>query len=326
LSGFRFIGNRWLSSWRLPLGRFTNRLGSNQVLPFNNYSVLNDISRNHRCPPTVLLEEMDRKSGFSAIFALVAVCLSGQTPAERPKFEVISIKRSSGADTRSTFRPSANGITGTYVVPALLISVAYGVQGFEIAGAPPWINSDRYDVIAKSAAPISVAERAAMIQALLEDRFQLKLHRETREAKVAVLVLANPGSKLPPFHEGDCVPPDPSRPPAQPKPGEKPTCGQFRSGMNGTNMTWDVVGTTIPALVRNLSAMLGRTIIDQTGVTEPVGALHLEFVPPRFEDSLDAPGPSIFNALQEQAGLKLQSGTAPVQMLVVDHIERPSEN
>jgi uncharacterized protein (TIGR03435 family) len=269
---------------------------------------------------------MDGKSGFPAIFALLAVCLAGQTPAERPKFEVISIKRSTGTDTRSSFRPSANGITGTYVIPALLISVAYGVQGFEIADAPPWINSDRYDVVAKSAATITVAQRTAMMQALLEDRFQLKVHRETREANVAILILANSVPKLPRFHEGDCVLPDPTRPPAPPDPGQKPTCGQFRSGMNGSNMTWDVVGMTIPALVRTLSAMLGRTVVDQTGITAPVGALHLEFVPPRLEDSVDAPGPSIFNALQGQAGLKLQSGKAPVQMLVVDGIERPSEN
>ena len=279
-----------------------------------------------RCPAAILVEEMDRKSGFPAIFAFFAVCLTGQTPAERPKFEVISIKRSTGADTRSSFRPSTNGITGTYVIPALLIGVAYDVQGFEIAGAPPWIHTDRYDVVAKSAATITVAQRTAMMQALLEDRFQLKVHRETREANVAFLTLAKSDPKLPSFHEGDCVLPDPTRPPALPSPGQKPTCGQFRSGMNGSNMTWDVVGVTIPALTRTLSAMLGRTIVDQTGITAPVGALHLEFVPPRFEDSVDAPGPSIFNALQEQAGLKLQSGKAPVQMLVVDGIERPSEN
>jgi uncharacterized protein (TIGR03435 family) len=260
------------------------------------------------------------------ILAVSAAQTGAQTSDTRPRFDVASVKRNTGADRRSLFRPSPDGITATNVVPALLIADAYGVAGYQIAGAPPWMATERYDILAKSNGALTADQRMIMLQALLEDRFQLKAHRESRESTVSILTVAKSGLRVAAFQVGDCIAPDPARPIAPPQPGQKPVCGAIRPGISGTNQTLESVGMTMPALVQILGSMLGRIVVDRTGITGPMGALHLEFVSPRLDAPANSDGPSIFTALQDQAGLKLDSEKASVEFLVIDRIEKPSEN
>jgi uncharacterized protein (TIGR03435 family) len=182
------------------------------------------------------------------------------------------------------------------------------------------------------------------MQALLEERFKLKLHRETREGPVYELVVAKGGPKLKPFEEGSCVPFDatkqtPGRPPVPP-PGER-FCdsSRTRGGPLGLSEVISAQGVSLQWVAYALSA--DRPVVDKTGLTG-LFDVHLEFEPDRATfpppappgappiDTSDQPpgsiGPSIFTAIQEQLGLKLESAKGPREVLVIDSVERPSEN
>jgi len=178
-----------------------------------------------------------------------------------------------------------------------------------------------------------------MLQVLLEDRFKLTLHRENRQLPVYELTIGKGGAKLQSSKEGSCTPysvdsPPPASTPGAPRPN---FCGFHMTPDYGLNRTLDGKGITMAALAANLSrtyvSLLGRNVIDRTGLTGGYD-VHLKWA----MDSLSAPaglntappsdvtGPSIFTALQEQLGLKLESAKGPVEVLVIDHIERPSVN
>ena len=142
-----------------------------------------------------------------------------------------------------------------------------------------------------------------MLRALLEDRFGLKVHRETRQLPVFALSAVKKGLKIRASEQGTCEPYDPNQP--HPK-----TCGSIGIGKNFLN------GTSIRMedLTRSLATLLGRTVIDQTGFREPFD-VHLEF------NQDDTP---IETALQEQLGMKLESAKGPVEVLVIDRVEKPS--
>jgi uncharacterized protein (TIGR03435 family) len=218
------------------------------------------------------------------------------------------------------------GLNGVNVLPVTLISNAYDAAGYEIEGMPSWVRADRYDVTAKAAPGTSALQQKLMLQSLLEERFQLKTHRETKDAPAYFLTIAKSGSKLQPLKEGSCAVPDLTRPIAPPQPGDKPPCGLLRPGRSPTAQTLDSSGLTMALLAKTLGAMLGRTVIDRTGVNGQVDRLHLEFASARLDNSSNDSGPSIFTALEEQAGLKLESGKGPVEFLVIDHIEKPADN
>jgi uncharacterized protein (TIGR03435 family) len=159
-----------------------------------------------------------------------------------------------------------------------------------------------------------------MLQSLLADRFGLALHRESREMPVYFLTAAKGGLKLA-SAEGSCVKPDPNMPPA----GRKlPFCGSVRSGPAGMD-AWKI---NIKTLASNLSGALGRSVIDKT-IFQGTFDVHLEFARDQVgthPPETDSGAPSLFTAVQEQLGLKLESGKAPVEVLVIDHVEKPSEN
>jgi uncharacterized protein (TIGR03435 family) len=175
-----------------------------------------------------------------------------------------------------------------------------------------------------------------MLQALLEDRFQLKTHREARELPVYTLTVAKSGLKVQALKE-DCAPLDMSVMMAPPAPGQKAPnfCGSSRMHRNGQTMILDLHATSMSDLANRFSASLDRAVIDKTGV-EGIFDLHLEFgldeTTPGFPParggpaaSDDAPGPSIFTAVQE-LGLRLEPSKGPVEFLVIDRVERPSGN
>lgn len=168
-----------------------------------------------------------------------------------------------------------------------------------------------------------------MLQALLEDRFQLKIHRETREGPVYFLAVARGGPKLHSFTEGSCKP-WPTPPPPQ---VTKEYCTRM---IYGIKPAVEIQGATLDEFSKLLRAVVGRSVIDKTGITGRFD-MRVEFsregtdlpASPLKEPAATAdPGgpPSIFVALQEQLGLRLESGRGPVETLVIDHIEKPTEN
>ena len=152
-----------------------------------------------------------------------------------------------------------------------------------------------------------------MLQALLEDRFHLKAHRETREGAIFNLTVVKGGPKFAALREGNCPPADPKSPP----------CGVIRPGANGLNRTMDSMGAGLAIWTRVLTLALGKPVVDKTGLAGQFDAMHVEYAP---DDLPDATGASIFTAIQEQLGLKLEAGKGPVEVLVIDHIEKSSGN
>jgi uncharacterized protein (TIGR03435 family) len=223
----------------------------------------------------------------------------------------------------------------------------------ELDRAPAWIDSARYQIRAKAAVPASQEiMRGPMLQALLEERFKLKIHGETREIPVYALTVAKGGLKLQPTGDRSCTEPDNilrfqgplirmgcsklqrregSRTPwdrSQPKPpptdpGQKPWCGRLRGVGGSSGGMVDILGTTMAEIAGVLGAS-GRHVIDKTRITGDFD-FHLEYAVAEAEPSNDPGLPSIFTALG-RLGLKLELAKGPGEFLVVDHVERPSEN
>jgi uncharacterized protein (TIGR03435 family) len=285
-----------------------------------------------------------------AVSVLIVVAISplqivtAQTPTTRDRltFEVASIKPSPEQPSPMTVRP----LHGRLIADAsvrLLMRNAYNVQPFQIVGGPDWNKSDRFAIEAKADANASRAEMFLMLQALLEDRFQLKTHRETRELPVYTLVAARSGLKLPPPKEGGCVVPGPDAPPDWSEgrmfvPGQGPPslvkCGSVSVGLGIPKMQGGKI--SMPEFIRALSAVLGRAVIDKTGFTG-LFDVRLDFLPdettvamppppPDVAASPESGSPSILTALQEQLGLRLESTRGPVEVLVIDSVARPTED
>jgi len=271
-------------------------------------------------------------AAFAAVSTRDSACQVGAAPAEAsdaaaqvPAFEVASIKpnKSGSGGSRSSF--DSGRFTATNVgVKTLLQYDAYGIPSAQIMGAPAWLNSERFDIVAK--VDDATAERMKsfsdeqesnflrqLVQQLLADRFKLVVHWETKEFPVYAIVVAKNGPKL-----------------------KKSKDGGSTSTFSG-NGKLTAEGVTMEKLAQTLTGMtereLGRFVIDKTGI-EGKYDLTLTWSPEDrpaaiangAADNTAPPGPSIFTAIQEQLGLKLESTKGPVQTLVIDHIEQPSEN
>jgi uncharacterized protein (TIGR03435 family) len=209
---------------------------------------------------------------------------------------------------------------------------AYGV--IPIEGGPDWIHSEAFEIDAESDGhPSFQMMEGPMMQAILEDRFKLKIHRETRQGPVYELVLGKGSPKLKPFQEGSCIPVAAGRP-LPPLPADR--------GHYCRNMVFpggvDFEGGTLSMLAGLLNLILDRPVIDKTGITDyfqirlvfspdDSGARRPAAADPGAPAEVRAPdAPGIFQAIQEQLGLKLAPARGPVDVLVIDHVERPSEN
>jgi uncharacterized protein (TIGR03435 family) len=237
--------------------------------------------------------------------------------ASLPVFDVATIKPNKSGSGRSSSLTTDHGTyTGENVALRSLLTLAFGVRPDLIFGLPSWTENARFDVSAKvvdsdvkDLAALTREQHRAMLQALLADRFQLKSHMETRTLPVYELVLAKGGMK---FKEST------------------PAAPGGRSGISTRNNELTASDCPIAVFTNVLSDSLHRAVIDKTGLTAKYD-FTLKWT--RDEDSAaqsadaaaDA-GPSIFTALQEQLGLKLQPAKGPVQVLVVDQVEQPSEN
>jgi len=201
-----------------------------------------------------------------------------------------------------------------------------------VLGGPDWLRSDRYIIDAKPEESQSQGMMMGpMLQTLLEDRFKLKVHRESREVPVYALTVAKNGPRLSPFQKGSCTPVEFGTVP-RPRPADACRVMVGRG-------TLTAQGSTVSALSKLLFLVMDRPVLDKTGISG-LFDFHLEFVSdehtpyldpkgdPAFpaDTPADDPGPSIFAVLQKQYGLKLEPTKGPRDFLVIDHAERPSEN
>jgi uncharacterized protein (TIGR03435 family) len=270
-----------------------------------------------------------RQAVAAAIILFAAGGLRGQAANPTP-FEVASIRpNSDNGPQRFSLFPQFTARNATL---SDLFLLAYDVKGFQVTGGPGWMNSDRYDISAKMA-DTPVPGRDAMmlqrrrLQLLLQDRFKLAVHHETRELPVYELTVLKGGPKL---TAPTCTEIDSKN--TGPAPGK--TVMDYCGSSGFFKGRFEATAATIGDLVKALANLLGRTVVDKTGIK---GTFHVVLTfatddstirfagAPADTDADDAP-PDIFTAVQEQLGLKLKSSKGPVDVIVIDHVEKPSEN
>jgi bla regulator protein BlaR1 len=297
-----------------------------------------------------------------AIGILNAPAIRAQSaPLSAPKFDVASIRSGCGGGRSGDLKQKGGGGAIPASSPGRLsvcgpldqnmgglIQMAYGrfANGrrnppwavVPVEGGPAWIHNDPYIISARAEGDASLElMQGPMLQALLEDRFQLKMHRETREVPIYALTIAKGGSKLQPFKEGTCVPTDFSKVPYIPDPAQK-NCNDLVRLFPPPNLSIEAQGAKLEVVAFLIGLTLDRPVVDKTGLTGSYD-LHMEFgrdqttlpLPPPPPgvvptEPLDPSGPSIFTAIQEQLGLKLEPTKGPREFLVIDRVERPSEN
>jgi uncharacterized protein (TIGR03435 family) len=286
--------------------------------------------------------------------------LTAQPPQEPPPggwaFEVASIKPNNSGDGRVFAQMQPGRMTMTNVTLKLLIRQAYQLQDFQITGGPGWITSDHFDINAKMPDGFQPTPgpppppggppgpTQLMLRALLAERFKLVVHNETKDSSIYALIVARSDGKLGPQirkSATDCaavfaaargrgpMPP----PPGPPQPGESIPCG-MRIGPG----TMAMGGFPLANFAQSLGMFAGRIVLDRTGLAgnyditmtwtpdqmpRPAG----DGPPPQINGvAVDPNGPSLFTAVQEQLGLKLDSQRGPVETLVIDRAERPVED
>ena len=268
-----------------------------------------------------------------------------QVPERPPSFEVASVKENRSGDLRSPMRTEPGGrFTATNVLLKFLIAEAFmGPQPVHlfsrIVGGPDWINSTRFDIIAKASTEFRSSpegppnELVLMLRSLLEDRFKVRTHRETRELPVYELVVARADGKLGPQLRQSTANCDGPPPPRQPN--EPPPCGAMRGPARvmagGIPMRRFAEMLTAIMAVGTPASADGRLVVDKTGLSGRF-AFSLTWTPDQIPavapppgiQPVDPNGPSLVTALQEQLGLKLESAKGPVEVLVIDSVERPT--
>jgi uncharacterized protein (TIGR03435 family) len=247
---------------------------------------------------------------ITAIAATVSPAMA-QQPAANLSYEVSSIKPNNSGSLSSSgeFGPH---LRATNFTLKSLILTSYRIPESQLTGGPDWIGTLRFDIEANTAEGVQTHDpehKLSLIRSLLEDRFQLKVHRETREGAVFNLVVGRNGSKL--KHAVD---------------NGAPRSGGVGGGPDVAEMTG--TGNSIEDLIGRLAVQVGRPVIDKTNLT---GKFDFKMTfNPRPLVSADplkqSVAPDIFTALQEQLGLKLESSKGPVEMLVIDSARLPSEN
>jgi uncharacterized protein (TIGR03435 family) len=265
---------------------------------------------------------------FTALAAsALAASATEAAPIAPPAFDVISVKPDKGGLPGTRMQFTDDGFIVNNAAAHMLLMEGYNLTQERVIGEPGWVQSDKFDMEAKVAGPdvatlgkLTFDQRRSMFQQVLTDRFKLVAHHETRELPVYVLSIGKGGPK---FKE------------APPDPGHEKGAGRFMVSRGKIS----ALGTAMPFLLTILSRQLGRTIIDKTGLTGNYD-ITLQWTPddgstpdtrstnadlPTAPPPADS-DPSIFTAIQEQLGLKLVSAKGPVDVLVIDHIEKPSEN
>lgn len=272
--------------------------------------------------------------------AALSLSVAQSPPAEATRFEVASIKPNPGCRKEGARGGGLNGLargateapsTGRLTLRCMtlkeLIQMAYvrfadrhfsPFRSVPIEGGPAWVGDDFYEIDAKAEGSHSYGTMyGPMLQTLLEDRFRLRTHRESRQIPVYALTVAKGGPRMPRFKEGSCAPFDliqfmsrfPPGTAADPPPSGEKYCATEQA-------------MTIEELCKLTLRNLDRPVVDRTGLTGRF-EIHLKFA---AEDADVADGPSVFTALPQQLGLKLEPAKGSGDFIVIDSVERPSVN
>jgi len=285
---------------------------------------------------------MKHASHLACLVSLIALVgpLFSQSPVQKLKFEVVSLKLNRSGVRNRSIGAAGGRFVATNVSLRALLDYAYrtrssGLLDSQIAGGPPWLDTDRFDVEAKpegDSGPIPVDQMQMMVQSLLEDRFALRLHREKREMAVYNLVVAKKG-KLKRSEDQSPIVYGPLGGPPTPSKSSSPPRGVSRMLGNNTGVEFMATAINLATLAGSLQLQVDRPIIDKTNL-QGLFDIELRFAPaspiqsaPQLGAALPVEGgPSLFTALQEQLGLKLQAGKGPVEVFVIDHAEKPDAN
>lgn len=274
------------------------------------------------------------------IVLLLGTAGGQSTSPPRPSFDVASIKPALRGEISPSnpmyLRPGSvpGSLEARNAFLAFLITNAYGVKMAHIYNGPTWTRSDGYDIRARTSLAPEAAEKIGSsldarsadmnvrLQSLLEERFRLRFHRETRQLRVFVLTVAKGGLRVQP---ADCVIRGAYRPPESGQPSPR-YCGTYSLLRSGVGWKLTGIGITVNDLARALSFQEMPTLIENTGYSAPFNAV-LEWTPDSAATPLpESAAPSLSTALREQLGINLESAQGPVEVMVIDHVERASEN
>lgn len=242
--------------------------------------------------------------------AMLATCDSAhaQAPAQPPAYDIVSIKPNKTGSGSWGIHSGDGRFSATNVSLQSLLVTAFDVKEYLISGVPKEFNSARFDIEAKIVEPdlpalkkLTEQQERAMVLPILTERFHFKSHAETKILPVYELVLLPVGPKF--------------------KPAADPNSGS----MHTENRNLTAAGIPMTSLANLLSYQVQRTVLDKTGLAEHYD-LTLKWSPEDDPDPQPNSPPALFTALQEQLGLKLRPGKGPVETLVVDHVEMPTEN
>jgi uncharacterized protein (TIGR03435 family) len=286
-------------------------------------------------------------AGQTGVSVQTSPAANGAAPAAIPSFEVATIKPGSDSG-RVMMMFTQDGVSISGVPMQMILREAFRTEDDHVFGAPSWVKSTRYDIEAKVSAEdapklkdLKGEQRMQMLVPLLVERFNLKYHHETRELTTYSLVVAKGGVKMKETASADPGPKDAGTKDAPKEisvdaPKAPPKGGMLR--MVGAGRI-ESEGTPTQFLAHLLSQQLGKTVVDKTGLTQKYD-YTLQWTPddatpmaggagggPGHDDSaVQAGGPSLFTAVEEQLGLKIESTKGPVDVIVIDHLDSPSAN
>jgi len=239
------------------------------------------------------------------VFAWAVLAMQAP-PATAPAFEAASVKTNLSGERATSMRSLAGGrVEAKNRTLKLIIQNAFELQDFQIVGGPDWIAAARFDLSATANRDVTPAERGAMMRALLADRFKLVAHTERRESPIYALRLARPDGRL--------------------GPALKMAAAEARGGFRESDGSLTSERTSMERLAKELTSYAGRPVVDETGLAGE-WALTLMWAPEASAGGGDQNLASIFTAMREQLGLKLDATRGAVEMLVIDRAEKPTED
>lgn len=282
------------------------------------------------------------REGLVPLVALLmcAQCMTGQstsTPAvpaadatvKLREYEVVSIKENKSSDENTSSMSTPDGFRAVNTNLGYMIAEAYGVRFDLVSGGPGWLTARRFDVEAKVVGPDVAAydklddkDRLPLLKALLQERLGLQAHIEIKELPVYDLVVAKGGLKM------AVAPPDPPKSDT-PEDAKSGTPGRHNGNMRMTMGTMSGQGLPMQQIANQISYIVNRTVHNKTGLDGKYD-IDLKWTSEangqKQDNGSTDTAPSIFTAVQEQLGLKLQSTKGPVDTLVIDHVDLPTEN
>jgi uncharacterized protein (TIGR03435 family) len=252
-----------------------------------------------------------------AIAVLLADYVTVEAQGDRPVFEVASVKPNKSGTNLVTATSNATQVIFENVPLDVIISQSFRMRDSFIFGMPGWARQERFDILARTSKPASVAEQGQMLQNLLADRFGLVAHKEQRHVSMYELSIASSDAKLGSQlrrSSVDCaVKPSPCR-------------GRFQQLPNNAGVDMSFVGREWPALVRAIGAELDGPLGDRTGLSGRFD-MDLKFARSPQQNDTSAGGyPALFTAVREQLGLRIERTTGPQDVLVIDALSRPTAN